>query len=104
MQKTTPGQKVFHMISSAQNLKHKIQKLNILGQKQIFQLVPVVLDCLGHFVPIYSLVSQLVSESKTSPSVRSTLLALSMFPHRTTKFEIFICVTFCLVTKLCALE
>ena len=47
------GQKVFRMISSAQNLKHKIQKLNILGQKEIIQPVPLVLDCLGDVVPIY---------------------------------------------------
>ena len=42
------------MISSAPDLKHILQKLNILGQRQIIQPVPVVLDCLGHFAPIYS--------------------------------------------------
>ena len=42
------------MISSAPDLKHKLQKLNVLGQRQIIQPVPVVSDCLGHFVPIYS--------------------------------------------------
>ena len=42
------------MISSALDLKHILPKLNILGQKQIIQPVPVVSDCLGHFVPIYS--------------------------------------------------
>ena len=52
-EKKTICQKVFCMISSAWNLKHKIQKLNISGQKQIIQPVPVVSDCLGHFVPIY---------------------------------------------------
>jgi len=41
------------MISSAQDLKHILQKLTILGQRQIIQPVPVVSDCLGHFVPIY---------------------------------------------------
>jgi hypothetical protein len=41
------------MISSAPALKHILQKLNILGQRQITQLVPSVSDCLGHFVPIY---------------------------------------------------
>ena len=34
MQKKTFGQQVFRMISSAQNLKHKIQKLNNLGQSK----------------------------------------------------------------------
>ena len=54
MQKKASRQKVFRMISSAPDLKHILQKLNILGQRQIIQPVPVVSDCLGHFVPIYS--------------------------------------------------
>ena len=41
------------MIFSAPGLKHILRKLNILGQRQIIQPVPVVSDCLGHFVPIY---------------------------------------------------
>ena len=45
-------QQVFRMISSAPDLKHKLQKLNVLGQRQIIQPVPVDSDCLGHFVPI----------------------------------------------------
>ena len=45
-------QKVFRMISSPPDLKHILQKLNILGQRQIIHPVPVVSDCLGHFVPI----------------------------------------------------
>ena len=53
MQKKASRQKVFRMISSAPDLKHILQKLNILGQRQIIQPVPVVSDCLGHFVPIY---------------------------------------------------
>ena len=53
MQKKPSCQKVFRMISSAPDLKHILQKLNILGQRQIIQPVPVVSDCLGHFVPIY---------------------------------------------------
>ena len=54
MQKKTISQKVFRMISSAPDLKPEIQKLNVLGQRQIIQPVPVVSDGLGHFVPIYS--------------------------------------------------
>ena len=54
MQKTTICQKVFRMISSDQNLKHKMQRLNIFGQKQIIKLDPVFSDCLGHLVPIYA--------------------------------------------------
>ena len=42
------------MISSAQNSKHKIFHLNILGPSQIIQPVSIVSDCLGHFVPIYA--------------------------------------------------
>ena len=53
MQKKASRQKVFRMISSAPDLKHILRKLNILGQRQIIQPVPVVSDCLGHFVPIY---------------------------------------------------
>ena len=53
MQKKASCQKVFHMISSAPDLKPKLRKLNVLGQRQIIQPVPVVSDCLGHFVPIY---------------------------------------------------
>ena len=56
MQKKASCQNVFRMISSAPDLKHILQKLNIFGQRQIIQPVPVVLDCLGHFVPIYSAV------------------------------------------------
>ena len=52
MQKKASCQKVFRMISSAPDLKHKLRKLNVLGQRQIIQPVPVVSDCLGHFVPI----------------------------------------------------
>ena len=52
MQKKASCQKVFRMISSVLDLKHILQKLNILGQRQIIQLVPSILDCLGHFVPI----------------------------------------------------
>ena len=44
--------KVFHMNSSARNFKLKICKFNILGQRQIIQLVPVYLDNLGDFVSI----------------------------------------------------
>ena len=53
MLKKASRQKVFRMISSAPDLKHILQKLNILGQRQIIQPVPVVFDYLGHFVPIY---------------------------------------------------
>ena len=35
MQKKASCQKVFRMISSAPDLKHKLQKLNVLGQRQI---------------------------------------------------------------------
>ena len=52
MQKKASGQKVFRMIYSAPDLKHILQKLNILGQGQIIQPVPVVSDSLGHLVPI----------------------------------------------------
>ena len=52
LQKKASCQKVFRMISSALDLKHKLQKLNVLGQRQTIQPVPVVSDCLGHFVPI----------------------------------------------------
>ena len=52
MQKKASCRKVFRMISSAPDLKPKLRKLNVLGQRQISQPVPVVLDCLGHFVPI----------------------------------------------------
>ena len=51
--KKASRQKVFRMISSAPDLKTILQKLNILGQRQIIKPVPVVSDCLGHFVPIY---------------------------------------------------
>ena len=53
MQKKASCRKVFRMSSSAPDLKHILQKLNILAQRQIIQPVPVVSDCLGHFVPIY---------------------------------------------------
>ena len=53
MQKKNRCQKVFRMISSAPDIKHILQKLNILGQRQIIQPVPVVSNCSGHFVPIY---------------------------------------------------
>ena len=50
--KKSSRQKFFRRISSAPDLKHILQKLNILGQGQIIQPVPVLSDSLGHFVPI----------------------------------------------------
>ena len=35
---------------------HILRKLNILGQRQMIQPVPVILDCLGHFIPIYCVI------------------------------------------------
>ena len=54
------------MISSARNLKHKIQQLNVLGQKQIIQPVPDVLDCLGHFVPKFCQNNKYFEDTKIS--------------------------------------
>ena len=34
MQKKASCQKVFRMVSSAPDLKHKLRKLNVLGQRQ----------------------------------------------------------------------
>ena len=82
MQKKASRQKVFRMISSAPDLKHILQKLNILGQRQIIQPVPVVSDCLGHFVPIYqggSVTNEATSSSKElyiHPSSEKSLLCI----------------------------
>ena len=65
-QKKASCQKVFRMISSAPDLKHILQKLNIFGQRQIIQPVPVVSDCLGHFVPIYSIPSTLCLDTTST--------------------------------------
>ena len=62
------------MISSAPDLKRKLQKLNILGQSQIIQPVPIVSDCLGHFVPIYCLAPPSPWAGTLTSTVQSGLL------------------------------
>ena len=71
------------MISSARNFKYIIQKLNILGQKQTIQPVPVVLDCLGHFVLLVLILSiaHLLSRYPTSSSQLSPLVHLLSLGH-----------------------
>ena len=75
------------MIFSAPDLKHILRKLNILGQRQIIQQVPVVLDCLGHFVPIYvcnifTVTQQRPQHSRLDVCIRLSDVHLSTMGHR----------------------
>ena len=79
-------QTVFRMISSAPDLKHILQKLNILGQRQIIQPVPVVSDCLGHFVPI-NMVTSTQATSLAIPLLRLSAIFLPEVSELLTQHE-----------------
>ena len=72
---------VFRMFFRAPDLKHILQKLNMFGQRVIIQPVPVVSECLGHFVPIYSTALSLLSWL--------TLILTLVFPKKITILYIF---------------